>query len=353
MKHFNKYMLYRLKSSAIRTLILTLIASVFVFVLCIETISVLRYENGRYYQNSATDSAGVVMLALSVLLPILETYSLKDGKTLDVVFSLPIKRRSIAAAHYLSGIIQLIFISLAAFLTANFTTLIAGRNGYFATVHMIPMFFVTLLFSLCIYSFVIFIFGKANTLGDGIVFVAGFYGAVCFILEKASSLFETRIFISYFSRNILHTDDIVESFSLIVVMLAEILEFFDGKVDAYIFNDYYKSTTTLEFFNNSELLTTLIIWLVIGILCTVGYIFTVSRYRAEKAGDISDSVFGYRFIIPAFGFSLMVGSIDNSALTNILILMAMLIGYIIYRRSFKIKLEDLFTIAAALVFQFL
>ena len=60
----------------------------------------------------------------------------------------------------------------------------------------------------------------------------------------------------------------------------------------------------------------------------------------EKAGEISNSPFGYKLLIPLYGYSLLM-MYENIDFMTILIFIAMVIGYIVYRRSFKLKTSDL------------
>ena len=76
----------------------------------------------------------------------------------------------------------------------------------------------------------------------------------------------------------------------------------------------------------------------------------MKNYRAEKAGGISDSFFGYRVLIPLYGCILIAMNglnIDGVFLTFVLV--AMVVAYFVYRRSFRIKYADI----ACVVFAFL
>ena len=72
----------------------------------------------------------------------------------------------------------------------------------------------------------------------------------------------------------------------------------------------------------------------------------------ELAGDISESVFGYRFIIPAIGLSLAY-VLTPDLLETTLIATGMLIGYFVYRRSVRIKIEDIITVAMCIAVSFI
>ena len=57
------------------------------------------------------------------------------------------------------------------------------------------------------------------------------------------------------------------------------------------------------------------------------------------AGEVSDTIFGYKLLIPLYGYALLLMYSDLSVMT-VLIFALMLIGYFCYRRGFKIKRRD-------------
>jgi len=334
MTHFKKYLSYRLRSTAFRTLVITFICAVPVAIYLIENISTERRLN------SSCEPFTIVTALLAVILPILETYSFKQGKTLDVLFSLPVKRREIAIAHYISGALQLTFISLVMAGETFFIILIKG-DGKFNLWGIIPIFFLSLFLSMLVYSFVIFIFGRGNTAGDGFVFVFAFYGAVYAIASYADTFIRSHTFLYEVLVRRNGGISLVKLLNLPLVyiygigILAECVE---GN----------NSFTEFNLFTNSDMLYIFVFWVIVAVACTFGYVYLFCRYRAEMAGDISDSAFGYKLIIPAFGFTVMDSVTTFNMLGIVICLISMLIGYFIYRRSFRIKAVDVFTLCASL-----
>jgi hypothetical protein len=91
-------------------------------------------------------------------------------------------------------------------------------------------------------------------------------------------------------------------------------------------------------------------WALIGIMCFVGYVLLYSKYRADKAEEISDSWFGYKTLIPIFGPLFALESFDGFSIEPIIL---MYIMYIVYRRSFKLKKRDYIVLAATVLLIFL
>ena len=82
------------------------------------------------------------------------------------------------------------------------------------------------------------------------------------------------------------------------------------------------------------------VWGAIGIAAAVGYFVTFVKKGAEKAGEISNSWFGYKLLIPLYGYSLLL-QYDSLDFMTVAICILMVIGYVVYRRGFKLKLSDI------------
>ncbi|MBQ9746161.1 MAG: hypothetical protein IJW21_05005, partial [Clostridia bacterium] len=90
-----------------------------------------------------------------------------------------------------------------------------------------------------------------------------------------------------------------------------------------------------------------------GAASTWGYFRTFARKGAEKVGEASDTWFGYKVLIPIYGFSCYVFT-GVFGVTFFLIAAGMYLAYAIYRKRFKIQKADIFSIvgtaAAAFIF---
>ena len=89
----------------------------------------------------------------------------------------------------------------------------------------------------------------------------------------------------------------------------------------------------------SEMWYMFVAWGALGVASAVGYFITFVRKGAEKAGEISSSWFGYRLLIPIYGYSLLL-EYNYLDFMTVVIFALMIIGYIIYRRGFKLKVSD-------------
>ena len=91
-----------------------------------------------------------------------------------------------------------------------------------------------------------------------------------------------------------------------------------------------------------------ILWCIVGIICAAVYFRSFKNKRAEVLGDISDTAFGYKVLIPVGVFS-MTQAFDEDIISFIFAALLGVVGYMIYRRSFKIKKNDLITVGAIIL----
>ncbi len=329
---FNKYLRYRLKSTALRSLLLCA-ASVII------TFSFIYEDMHGYSKNNCIGIFVFLLGALATLLPILETAPFKNRRNLDTLYSMPISRRGLAAAHYLGGLIQMLFI-----FSVTFGTGMIFISAYNETLDLAPLavfYPAMLVFGWIIYSFFSFLFAEANTVIDGIIISTLWLGAGVILILSVGSLIPNL------------SSSKVETISYnanVYYPIYEIFKFFRRCIASSEYYGYEPLTAQNWF----DLLSGIHMWFFIGGGAAYGYFRTMTRKAAQKAGEITDSPFGYKILIPICAFSLFIISADeSSAILAVLTLAAAFIGYIIYRRSFKPRLRDILTTAACLALAFI
>ena len=278
------------------------------------------------------------------LIPMLENMGFKNRRNLDTLYFFPIKREKMAAAHFVGGFIQSAFIYTVTFAVAGIY--LAIKTDFFELHHLVLYYFLSLLLGLVIYSFFSFIFIQANTVADGVVMSAlrafGIWVATyaLFVLTKSAYLdeYSYEAYVSMRSLSNMPQWGIVYApINNLTVIFQSLIEENQSSWNEFAYAQRYLSQYYC-----------FIIWGVIGIACAVGYFITFKRNGAQKAGEISDSWIGYKILIPIYGYSLliMIGSIE---IVTILVFMMMIIGYVIYRRSFRLKPGDLIITALGVV----
>lgn len=340
MKTFGRYLRYRIENTALRTAIFTVLA-------VILTMSVIPNCIDAYTEYSQT---GLFMLAtvlgiICTVIPMLETMGFKNRRNLDTLYFFPLKREKMALAHYLSGAIQIFFIYTVTFF-ASFAYL-AINTDYFALFHMIPYYFLSLLLGLVMYSVFMFIFGQGNTVADGVVFSIMWMFAIALV---AFAIYDawSEYMINRDNYEVLAYYNQLPAWGIVYAPINNLTVIFQDliEINQKSWNDgYYPDIYRSQWFM-------FVIWGVIGVASAIGYFITFTKKGAQKAGEISDSWFGYRLLIPVYGYSLLM-LMGVEEIITIMIFVAMIVGYIIYRRSFKLKPVDLIVTACGLIPLFL
>ncbi len=263
-----------------------------------------------------------------VFVVIIKNFNFKMKKTaVDVYYQLPIKKKNMYLVKYLEGILEII-ITFSACILLSFIIL-AIRPNIFELKYLFLYYLIEIPYIIIMYTIVTFVFIKGNTIIDGLVNV-GMYIGVSFLLPAMLSLI--------FDGIEGYTIDFEASKFSIVSPMTILAEEMDYSLCCY---------GPLDFDINIILM--LIINIILGV--AAGVLLYKNEDKAEDVAQISNSYFSYKVLLPALIFLISVMMTPEWDLTYILvfILIAAYIGYVIYRRTFKITKNDAITIFIALL----
>ncbi|MGM9643673.1 MAG: hypothetical protein ACI3X1_01160 [Eubacteriales bacterium] len=338
MKVFGRYLQYRLKQSTLRTIVFTVLSVMVCLIMTSEVSSSTRNEQYR--------ATGIYMLAailgiICTLIPILELSVFKTRRNLDTLFFFPIKRTKMALAHYLSGAIQIFTVYTVSFVSVwiyLLATTDCFRLGY------MPLYYLfSLLLGWVMYSIFTFLFSEGNTVPDGILFCAlwAFVAyLVMYVFHSVSrAVLDRQVLLELESLSgwgIIYAP--INNLTVIFQDLIEVNRASDAGASYYVnYADRYMAQMYMFF-----------VWGAVGIAAAFGFFFNFKRKGAHLAGEISDSPFGYKLLIPVYGYGLLLLS-DGLEIMSVIIFALMLVGYFIYRRGFKIKTRDIIFIACGII----
>ncbi len=338
MKVFSRYLIYRLENSTLRTVIFTILSVAI-------TQMVVSESTGRMYAEN--NETGIYILAIILglfctLIPILETAAFKNRRNLDTLYFFPIKREKMALVHFLSGYIQIAIIYSVSFFSAYWY--LAAQTNYFRLEYMMLYYLLSLLVGLVMYSVFMFLFGQGNTVADGVIFCVLWM----FVIYLIAYVVRTEILRPYLQEhNMLENSVGIAEWGIIYAPINNLTVIFQDVIEvnreahAYDYTNVYAQRYLSQAYM-------FFIWGVVGVAAAIGYFVTFVKKGAQKAGEISDSWFGYKLLIPAYGYTLILynGSTDIGL---VLIIAMMVIGYIIYRRGFKFKVSDLIAMGCAVL----
>ena len=311
MTSFKRYYLYRMRSGLIPFITITVISMIMV-------ISTLAEEHNN--QSSGLTVTTSLMGILATFMPILEYAQLKSKRSLDTLFSLPVSRRNIVLAHFLSGYTQ-----IATIFTVSFIYLFINRvlTGDFIVGYFFLYYIITLVYGLLLYSIFSFVFNQARTIVDGII-ITVLYAIAPLLISTG-----LEIIINEFDSS----DKFISVWYNLYTPMNRITKVIRTacEPDKWIKDDSLKTDDIIS----------LIIIVLLSVAAFIGLVYFFKNTKAEKEEGISDSPFAYKTLIPICGVVYTA-----SGMFPLFILIPMIVGYIIYRRGFGFKKPDYICTAA-------
>ena len=326
MSSFKKYLLWKLKTSALRTVLFTVLAVMLILPMVSEAVDYTHSDIS--YSSCGISNLEILLGILCTVIPIIELSGFKNRRNIDTLYFLPIRREKLAAAHYISGFLQIFFIYTVAFFASY--AYLAISTDWFALGYMLPYYFLSLLVGLGIYSIFAFIFSQANTVLDGVIFCAAWIFVVYLIMCVIIDIIYHYVDDQYLRQNdiwrIADWGLIYEQLDSLTVIFYDMIEINDPRNNSYI---PWIMDHVYMFF----------IWGAAGIAAAIGYFITFVKKGAEKAGEISDTPFGYKTLIPVIAY-LAILLAKGHVISISLYVAMMVIAYVVYRRGFKFKKSD-------------
>ena len=338
MTAFKRYLGYRLKEGTLRSIVFMLISLV-ITLSCVD--SCLSY-NEVMYRETGIYILATILGVFCTLMPFLELSGFKNRRNLDTLYFFPIKRSHMALAHYLSGAIQTLFIYSVCFFAAWMVLLI--KTDCFVLGYMGLYYVFSILLGFVMYSVFSFIFMQANSVVDGAIF-CGLWAFVLYLAIWTVRLYFLRpalIDTPYWSAS----SDFAP-WGMIYAPINNLTVIFQDIIEVNRQENYYDFTSSSAQ-RYMEQMYMFFIWGALGIATAVGYFVTFVKKSAHMAGEISGSWFGYKTLIPAYGYMFIMTNRNVDIMTFIIVAL-MVIGYAIYRRSFKLKKSDIACIVGSII----
>lgn len=331
-----KYLGYHARSRIGYVITTTLICFLITF------ISLMDERGGEV--TAKTDSLfyipAIVISIVAILSAILEFAPFMNRRNMDAMYSLPIDRRSMYLVHYLTGFVSTLIAHGISFWLVFFFWL--PHSEFFSLGYAFPLYFISLVCGYIMYATVVFLFTQGNTIADGcITFALGSFAPPTFIfaIEELFDLhtkFDISGLLFYWS-----------PINIFTTTYQHVIDRDNYCVDYG--NKIYVNYTLDDFFSQYETIVIIVFCLAIGIAATLGFFLTYHKKRVETLGEITTSWFSYRTMIPLFGYSLFA-IVRISFFWCILLLTAMIVGYVIYRRTYRLKRSDLIVLGVYVIY---
>lgn len=319
-----KYWKYELKRNLLPLAAFTAIACLICAIFGATSYIVSSWEGTLRAVNSVISTPTVILGILCTLVPVMQFSFRMETRSADLWFSLPVKRERQLLVRLLAGLL-LAFIPYTAAYWVQFVILVCRENA-FELVHYLTFYLASLPLGALLFGINSFVFSRANTVWDGLAFLLGW----SFLLAMPFLYLNTYIysFSKYVSADAFIT----------YAPLGYAAVWFDGLIcgdaEAFAEASYMFPVAAAT-----------------GVAAYAGLFLYAGRDRAESTGQISDSPWGYKTLLPLYVFFFAAcNSPDSGSMFWILSALILVLGfvlYVVYRRSFRLKKQDILLLLLA------
>ncbi|MCL2796632.1 MAG: hypothetical protein FWD58_01060 [Firmicutes bacterium] len=358
-----KYFIYELKKNWLAALILAAFATVFYITFIINADFQPNFT-GTYVPPSLVAVPLVTLMLLCTFVPAMVFSYKMNARQTDCFYALPLRREKVYLIKSAIGLLMVLVPYTVAYWLGFIAT--AAKPNAFELWAFIPAYFISIPLAVMLFGFNAFIFTRANRQSDGTFFVVLYACVGVMLAGYVYVLFDCGYGGGYGD----YGNYTNPSGSRINIVNPSFWDWFTYSPLTWLANKYtgiISNTETLygvgavirpheevdlSGFINLEWLYYLFAALT-GIAAWAGLFLTARKEKAENAERVSDTWFGYRIMLPtylALGLALLVPIGGSTAMIFIVIVVAMSAAlYIIYRRSVKLKLEDIISLVGAVL----
>lgn len=311
-----RYFKYELKKSIWPTIILTILG-ILIYIPALASNDFVNPRNPIINLGLIASFLGMACTAV----PIYELSYLMKKRSIDEYYSLPIKRSILITTKFLSGFLKILISYTIAFFLGLFVIIVKGHN--LSIQYYFPYYLFSVILGFSLYAFNSFVYSRANTIIDGLIFINLYSTIFIFVVGTVHRIF-SNVFAYYSIKNIISS----QSFSPLIFL-----------------TQYYDNLIRYGSGNNEIMWFSYIMWLIIGALSVCGLVYSTKIDKAERSEQISESYFGYRVLIPTYLISVILfanlNPFDSVVMFFLVSILygAGLVGYIIYRRTFKLPIK--------------
>lgn len=332
------YIKYLFKTNFLQTLVLTILPTMLIAVI-IGFSGPYRYEaiTGQIGYRSASVFGAIIILTfiISVIVIILRFAKYKNQKQLDLQYSLPISKDKFIISETIFGFIQ-IFISYFVMFLTGLLIFSLMTKGEYKTGYFLLVFLVSLIYILITYLVYIFIFLRANSVIDGIVFI----GSWLLILTLVSNVINI---------NLTLTKQDLSPFAFLPYYPIDM-------INSILIDKANPKPDYDLLLNNSQIIIMSVNSFVYFIFAVGGTLLNkkiMKKDKTELVGQVSESLIGYKVFLPIL-IALMSWSLfDVKSSENIIyVVIVFIFGFVmtvLYRKQIRIRKVDFLIIIVAMV----
>lgn len=284
----------------------------------------------------------IMLSSLCIVIPVFEFAFKMKRRSVDLYYSLPIKRIKLYTLKYLLGLGEIIVIFLPQWLISYIWT---SSSFTMYSVHYYWYYLlVALAFGIGIYTYLTFFFTMANSLIDGVIFMVMASCFLAFIMNVICAIF--------IKCGVVNNIFYMRNYFIVSPLFNTSQEL------------YYRMCGEFEGANIYSNILALVLVIAQCIASGIGFFLIHSEFnQAEKVHEDSNFILGYRTMLPILittGFRLLKNtpvsaevqnSISFESISALWVVVALVgyFGYCIYRRSFRIKKEDILALSVSII----
>lgn len=317
-----KFFFYELKRSIWPMVILTILG------LLINIPAIITEDYSGLYANTNLNNFMVFLSIACVVTPVYEFAFLNKKRSIDNYYSLPLKRQSIIMFKFTCGYIKILLSYSITFFIGFMFIVIRHFNFYIE--YYLSFYFLSVLLGLSLYAFFTFIYTRANSIIDGIIFIVFYLFIFTIVLNSVRELFYDLFNINF--GRLFYDFSPFNPLSKLASMYDKLIKY--GSL-ASVPGGYGIKNDWIYY----------LIWSIFGSAALVGLYFSPIYDKAERAEQVSNSYFGYRLIIPIgtvlFLYNLNLKPFRYASEFALIAIYAFIVLtlYIIYQRTFKLSLK--------------
>ena len=327
-----KYFVYQLKKSILPFALLALIcAIIYVLPVAVEDYGFWNTHPDCNFVNLYTENILIVLGIMSVAAPTFFFAYKMNKRSVDMYYSLPISRTKIAAVHFICGFICIFAAFTVGYIAGVVTVIEKVRRIYL--LNYLWIYFASIIPSLTLYTLSTFLYTRANTVVDGIIFIV----LGLFALPVTYAIIHCVVVAAAGNGKVPSADGFLPWTALANVI--------DGLAPR-IYGDMATGWQLIKPQNTSNYDYSVYMYDVCGVVGTVtftllaaaaaiGLFYTEKNCKAENCGQLSESIFGYKVCLPLYLFSLCMVCGDEVIMLSLVIFAAAALTFV-YRRTIKI-----------------
>ncbi len=323
-----KYFLYELKSALVPFLVMVALG------VCSYIIPLLA-EPYRWGYTPET-CLGYCSAAFGVMCAALPVWLFRykmNKRSVNLCYAQPITRTELLGVKFAVGAISILVVYSLVY-WAGFLVVLVKYPKAIYPVYYLWQYLSSLIPLFTFYALSSFLFTRANSMLDGILFIIFATFSVCAVLYVVELLLPRGSYLS--------SDELTRNYYSYLEPAAFLPFYSLDKTTAYFMEKIIKKESTFFSFERANQVAASVngvvgmsFWTLAGIAATIALFKTEKTRKAENCMQISDSVFGYKTALPVFCLAGCTLVKDSIIYFSFIVLAAYLLSAV-YKKSFRI-----------------